>query len=176
MKNEDLLKSRRTFAIACPGIFFTLAFWSLALILGTGIYFLVSEPSKTISDSITTLISLTPFKSVVVQDTPQCSDGFRLLFTFDLPGLSESSCYRELTESPYIDIGAGWWKCKSGLFGKYIPFESTQTSSIWNLGEKFICVEEMILPIDDFYYSTSTTTTGLDDMSSIRILEVSNMF
>lgn len=176
MNKEGLLKSRRAFALSCPAIFFTLAFWSLGLLLGTGAYFLVSSPSHAVSNSIKHLISLTPVTSLSVQDTPNCPQGSRLLFRSDLPGLSDSSCYKELSESPYIDFGTGWWKCKSGLFGTYTLFEPTQTSSVWNLGEKFVCAEEMVVSMGDFYYANQPTSAGLEKSSSGPRVEVFHIF
>lgn len=172
MNKEELLKSRRTFALSCPAIFFTLAFWSLGLLLGTAAYFLVTRPSHSLSASVKHLISLTPVASVSVQDSPSCPQGSRLLFSLDLPGFSDASCYRELDEAPYIEIGTGWWKCNSGLFGAFTYFESTQTSSVWNLGAKFVCVEEFVIPIDDFYYSAEASQSGVDKSSAAKSVEV----
>jgi hypothetical protein len=152
MKQKHRLKYRQQFALACPGFFFTLSFWSLGLLIGTSIYFLINNPSSIQSIFVTNLVSSIPITSLDIYDTPQCPSGSRLLFSFNLPGIAETTCFRSLDDSPYIQIGTGWWRCKSGLFRGFQAFENTLTSTIWNIGQKFICVNDIELSIDHFDY------------------------
>ena len=157
MGKKHNLKYRQTFALACPGIFFTLSFWSLGLLLGTSIYFLISGPSSSQSTFISNLVKSIPLSSMNAYDSPQCPEGSRLLFTFNLPGISDKSCFRSIDYSPYIEISTSWWKCESGLFTGFQGFQNTSTSTIWNLGKKFICVKDVDINIEDFEYVEKST-------------------
>jgi hypothetical protein len=159
MKGKHKLNLRKTFALACPGVFFTLSFWSLGLLFGTAIYYLISGPSAFQSTFVTNLVNRIPFTSVEIVDTPQCPDGSRLLFTFNLPGVSSNSCYRNIPQAPYIEIGSGWWKCNSGLYSGFQYFDQTNSSKIWNLGQKFACVKDIDISVDDFEYESQKSSS-----------------
>lgn len=155
MKNEQRLKSRRSFALACPGIFFTLAFWSLGLLLGTATYFVVQVPSSDESEVVKHIISRVPVTSLSVQKSPHCPEGSRLLFSLTVPGVPSSSCFRPLADAPFVEVASGWWKCKSGLFSDFQNFEESRTSVMWNLGDAFVCAKQAAFALEDFVYSVS---------------------
>ena len=164
MNKEHHLKLRRHFALACPGLFFTLTFWSLSLLMGTATYFLVSESYQISSGLLSHLISSLPFSSISVESSPKCPDNSHLLFSWEIPGVSESSCHRSLSTSPYIEVANGWWKCKSGLYSGFQMLDQTNSTIAWNLGQKFVCVEKVDLDFQDFEY-VETTSSGLDSSS-----------
>lgn len=177
MKKHRHLSTRRTFALACPAFFFTMAFWVLGLLFGTSFYFMLSVPPSSTSNSITPLILHIPFDSVSVQDSPKCPSGSRLLFSHILPGVESDTCYRVLDEEPYLEIGAGFWKCKSGLFSGFEDLKDSETSALWNIGEKFVCVEDAAISIEDFEYvfdydnSAKVVSSKVDFFKNIDILE-----
>ena len=164
MNKEHHLKVRRQFALACPGLFFTLTFWGLSLLMGTTTYFLVSESSQTSSGFLSHILSAIPFSAISIQSSPNCPENSRLLFSWSLAGISESSCFRALEISPYIEVATGWWKCKSGLYSGFEMMQETQSTTAWNLGQKFVCVEKADFEVDSFEY-IENTSSGLESSS-----------
>ena len=171
MKKQARLKYPRHFGLACPGIFFTLTFWGLSLLMGTATYFLVSESSSLNTSFLSILMTSLPFSTVNIQTSPNCPNTSRLLFSWSVPGIL-NSCYRNFSESPYVETGNGWWKCKSGLYTDFKMFNDSKTSIIWNLGEKFICIEEIQLGIDDFEYIEQNESVGLDNIKSSKGIRI----
>jgi hypothetical protein len=164
MKKHWPLSTRRTFALACPAFFFTMAFWAFSLLFGTSFYFMLSVPSASTSQSIVPLLSHIPFDSISIQDSPKCPSKSRLLFSHTLPGVTSGSCYRLLDQAPYLEIGTGFWKCRSGLFSGFQELKDSETSTLWNIGQKFVCVQDVAISIEDFEYvfdsPSSTKTTS----------------
>ena len=164
MKKKTHLSSRRTYALACPAFFFTLSFWSLTFLLSTSIYFFTQHPSAEITTHIPHLISRVPFTTPSIQDTPQCPENTRLLFSFNLPAVSASTCFRSSSDTSSIEVSSSWWKCHSGLYRNYAPFEQTSASMLWNIGSKFLCVRDLETPLGDFEYQMGVSS-GLEGSS-----------
>lgn len=173
MKKEHLLHSKRFFALHHTSYFFTVGFYSCILLISLCLIILSNRISTLHQQDIYNLISLSPLNSLSFSSTVKCPDSNRLIFSYKMPGFSKYSCYKPDDSLPNsLELGSGWFKCKSLFFKSFKLFEETTTKNIYNLGSEYICGGSEDLDINDFEYIPKDNATRVNKGSISDLIDV----